>query len=96
LGINSKIRRFMCKSLDLHKWHYETPNYRICVRCGQCEIRQRALSPEDEYWWITTFERWYKDSQEEKKRIEEVRMKEASGRKKAIEFLKSKGLWKGW
>jgi len=94
LRIISKIRRFMCESLDLHKWHYETPDYRICVICGQCEVKRSDIHAS--YWWILTFDEWHKEIKERKENLEKIKANEDENRLKAIEYLKEKGLWRGF
>ncbi len=94
MNLLKMIRKFMCESLDIHKWHYETPDHRICVRCGQCEAKRRDIY--DDYWHILTFDKWYKEVEEYKEIIKKIKDEGRKSKSRSIEFLKKRGLWKGW
>lgn len=69
-----------------HKWHYETPNHRICTKCGQCQIYTSIGFDLD--WMTVGFDYW----QISVKNYKEVMKAESKEREKAFKFLKEKGL----
>jgi len=87
-GLRQRLyRRKKCGLIfNRHKWHYETPRHRICVKCAETERLENDVFGSQ--WSHYPFDLWLIDIEQ----YREVTEKEKEERKRAIKFLIERGL----